>query len=41
MAGVLAFVGKQQAQRAGPLVPEKAAISVKTDIKTIKEGMHR
>ena len=27
MAGVLAFVGKQQAQRAGPLVPEKAAIS--------------
>ena len=41
IAGVLVFVGKQQVQRAGPLVPEKAAVSVKTDIKTIKEGMHR
>jgi len=41
VAGGLAFVGKQQAQRAGPLVPEKAAVSVKSDIKTIKEGMRR
>jgi len=41
IAGVLAFVGKQQVQRVGPLVPEKAAVSVRTDIKAIKEGMHR
>lgn len=41
MAGVLALVGKKQAQRAGPLVPEKAAASVKTDIKTIKDRLHR
>ena len=41
VAGVLALVGKQQAQRAGPLVPEEAAASVKSDIKTIKEGMRR
>jgi Flp pilus assembly protein TadB len=41
VAGVLAFVGKRQAQRAGPLMPEKAAVSVKSDIKAIKEGMHR
>lgn len=41
MAGVLALVGKKQAQRAGPLVPEEAAASVKTDIKTIKDRLHR
>lgn len=41
VAGVLALVGKKEAQRAGSLVPEEAAASVKTDIKTIKEGMHR
>jgi membrane protein len=41
VAGVLALVGKKQAQRAGPLVPEEAAASVKTDIETIKKGMHR
>ena len=41
VAGVLALVGKKQAQRAGPLMPEQAAASVKTDIKAIKEGMHR
>jgi membrane protein len=41
VAGVLALVGKKQAQRAGPLVPEETAASVKTDIKTIKKGMHR
>jgi membrane protein len=41
VAGVLAVVGKKQAQRAGPLVPEEAAASVKADINTIKEGMHR
>ncbi len=41
VAGVLALVGKKQTQRAGPLVPEATATSVKTDIKTIKEGMHR
>jgi hypothetical protein len=28
-------------QRAGPLVPEQTAASVKTDIETIKEGMHQ
>ena len=41
VAGVLALVGKKQAQRAGPLVPEEAAASVKTDIETVKKGMHR
>jgi membrane protein len=41
MAGVLALVGKKQVQRVGPLIPEEAATSVKTDIQTIKEGMHR
>jgi membrane protein len=41
VAGALALVGKKQAQRAGPLVPEETAASVKTDIQTIKEGMHR
>lgn len=41
VAGVLALVGKKQVQRAGPLVPAEAAASVKTDINTIKEGMHR
>ncbi|MDQ4010145.1 MAG: phage holin family protein [Actinomycetota bacterium] len=41
VAGVLAVVGKKQAQRAEPLVPEEAAASVQTDIKTVKEGMHR
>jgi membrane protein len=41
VAGVLALVGKKQAQRAGPLVPEEAAASVKTDIQTVKKGMHR
>jgi membrane protein len=37
----LALVGKQQVQRAGPLVPEEATASVKADIDTVKEGMHR
>ena len=41
VAGVLALVGKKQAQRAGPLVPKETAASVKTDIETIKKGMHR
>lgn len=41
VAGALALVGKNQAQRAGPLVPEETAVSVKADIETIKEGMHR
>jgi hypothetical protein len=40
-AGLLALVGKKQAQRAGPLVPAESAASVKADINTIKEGMHR
>jgi len=41
VAGGLALVGKKQAQRAGSLVPAEAAASVKADINTIKEGMHR
>jgi membrane protein len=41
VAGALALVGKQQVQRAGPLVPEEATASVKADIDTVKEGMHR
>jgi membrane protein len=41
VAGVLALVGKNQVQRAAPLVPQEAAASVKADINTIKEGMHR
>ena len=41
VAGALALVGKQQVQRAGPLVPDEATASVKADINTIKEGMHR
>ncbi len=41
VAGVLALVGKKQVQRAGSLVPEESAASVKADINTIKEGMHR
>jgi membrane protein len=41
VAGALALAGKKQAQRAAPLVPEKATASVKTDIKTVKKGMHR
>jgi hypothetical protein len=34
-------MGKNKAQRAGPLVPEESVASVKADINTIKEGMHR
>jgi membrane protein len=41
VAGVLVLVGKKQVHRAGPLVPEAATASVKADINTIKEGMHR
>ncbi|MGB8960509.1 MAG: phage holin family protein [Pseudonocardiaceae bacterium] len=41
VASVFALVGKKQVQRAGPLVPEETAVSVKSDIKTIKEGIHR
>jgi hypothetical protein len=41
VAGVLALVGKKQAQRADSLVPEESVASVKADINTIKEGMHR
>jgi membrane protein len=41
VAGALALVGKKQAQRAGSLMPEESAASVKADINTIKEGMHR
>jgi membrane protein len=41
VAGVLALVGKKQAQRAGPLVPQQTAARVKTDIKTVKERLHR
>jgi membrane protein len=41
VAGALALVGKKQVQRAGPLVPEEATASVKADIDTIKQGMHR
>jgi len=41
VAGVLAVVGKKKVQRAGPLVPEESTASVKADINTIKEGMHR
>jgi uncharacterized membrane protein YeiB len=41
VAGVLALVGKKQVQRVSPLAPEESAASVKTDIKIIKEGMHR
>ena len=41
VAGALALAGKKQVQRAGPLVPEETAASVKTDLNTIKEGLHR
>ena len=41
VAGVFAVVGKKQVQRAAPLVPEETTASVKADINTIKEGMHR
>ena len=41
VAGVLAVVGKKQVQHAAPLVPEETTASVKADINTIKEGMHR
>lgn len=41
VAGVFAVVGKKQVQRAAPLVPEETTASVKVDINTIKEGMHR
>jgi membrane protein len=41
VAGVLAVVGKKQVQRAVPLVPEETTASVKADINTIREGMHR
>jgi membrane protein len=41
VAGALALAGKKQVQSAGPLVPEETAASVKTDLNTIKEGLHR
>lgn len=41
VAGALSLAGKKQVQRAGSLVPDKAAASVKADLKTIKDRMHR
>lgn len=41
VAGLLALVGKKQVLHAAPLVPKETTASVKADINTIKEGMHR
>jgi membrane protein len=40
-AGVLAVLGKRQVQRALPPVPEDTVSSVKQDVQTVKEGLHR
>ena len=37
VAGIAALAGKSRLQRAGPLVPQEAVHSVKTDVEEIKE----
>ena len=41
VAGVLALVGKGQIKKGTPPAPTEAVNSVKADIDTIKEGIHR
>jgi membrane protein len=40
-AGVLALAGKKQVEAAAPPVPENTVSSVKKDVDTVKEGLHR
>jgi membrane protein len=40
-AGILAALGTRQVKTALPPVPEDTADSVKADIQTVKEGLHR
>nr|WP_221333441.1 phage holin family protein [Nocardia transvalensis] len=41
IAAVLALIGRRQVRAASPPVPQEAVVSVKTDIETVKEGLHR
>ncbi len=41
LAAVLAALGRRETRRAAPLAPETAARSVRADIETIKEKVHR
>ncbi|MCE7010872.1 phage holin family protein [Kibdelosporangium philippinense] len=41
IAGVASLVGRKQINAATPPIPQEAAEGVKTDIATVKEGMHR
>ena len=41
VAGVLVLIGKKQAQKAAPPVPEETVASVKEDIDALKEGLQR
>jgi uncharacterized membrane protein YqjE len=40
-AGVLAFVGRNQARKAGPPVPEQAVAEMKKDVETVRQRSHR
>lgn len=41
IAGIAALLGKGQLSRATPAVPQEATASLKKDVQTVKEGMHR
>jgi hypothetical protein len=41
IAGVLALLGKKEAQGATPPLPTEALASVQADIATVKEGISR
>jgi hypothetical protein len=41
LAGMAALIGRSSLRRALPPVPEWALSSVRTDIETIKKGVHR
>jgi membrane protein len=40
-AGILALTGKKEVSAATPPIPEEAVSGVKSDVETVKEGLHR
>lgn len=41
VAGLSALTGKREVSKATPPVPEEAREGLRTDVQTVKEGMHR
>jgi hypothetical protein len=41
VAGIAALIGKKEVSEASPPVPTQAMDGVKTDVQTVKEGIHR